>query len=141
VRQRLGVLLWVAIIVAAVLPWTSWQDHPHWSKIGWWPFISPPVRLRDIVINFALYVPLGYLLARGTGHSRLTWLRVLGVALVLSVSTEATQIYSHSRFPSATDAAVNVIGAAIGARYRMLRSKAAISRRFLTSSRPRSSAG
>jgi glycopeptide antibiotics resistance protein len=140
VRQRLGALLWIALIVAAVLPWTSWQDHAHWTKIGWWPFISPPVRIRDIVINLALYVPLGYLLARAA-PSRLVWLRVLGLSLVLSIATEATQIYSHSRFPSATDVAVNVIGAAIGARYRMRRSKAAISRRFLTSRRPRSSAG
>ena len=129
------------MIVAAVLPWTSWQDHAHWSKVGWWPFISPPVRLRDIVINLALYAPLGYLLAGGESRAARAWVRVLGIAVLLAISTEATQIYSHARFPSATDAVTNVIGAALGARYRMLRSKAAISRRFLTSRRPRSSAG
>jgi VanZ family protein len=38
-----------------------------------------------------------------------------GVALALSLAGEAVQIYTHSRFPSATDVVCNVIGAVAGA--------------------------
>jgi len=114
-RARVWLGLWIAVIVACVVPWIGWQDHSHWTRIGWVPFSSPPVRLRDIVINTVLYVPFGLFCHRalrphwsGRAGFAMLW------AIVLSVSTEASQIYSHGRFPSATDVMTNVIGAGLG---------------------------
>lgn len=99
----------------AVVPWTTWQDHSHWPRVGWIPFASPPVRARDILINTLLYVPFGMFCRRASGRPlTMSWGWIAGLALALSIATEATQIYSHGRFPSATDVATNVVGALIG---------------------------
>jgi glycopeptide antibiotics resistance protein len=113
--RRLLLVLWVCVIVAAVVPWANWQDHAHWPRVGWMPFLSPPLRLRDVVVNTALYVPFGWLYGRVRG--RQPGGRIIEVAvwaLVLSVATEASQVWSHGRFPSATDVTMNVFGAALG---------------------------
>ena len=74
-RARVWLGLWIAVIVACVVPWIGWQDHSHWS---------------------------------GRAGFVMLW------AIALSISTEASQIYSHGRFPSATDVLTNVIGAGLG---------------------------
>lgn len=110
-RQRsLFVLLWASLIVAIVVPWYDWQDHPHWMNVVWRPFVDPPMRMLDVVLNIALYVPLGFAGIRRTGR---TWLVVV-LATGLSLLTELTQVYSHSRIPSLTDVVSNVAGAATG---------------------------
>jgi glycopeptide antibiotics resistance protein len=105
--------LWVLFIGFCVVPWSDLQDHTHWFKVQWIPFVSPPIKLRDIVVNVLLYWPFGYLLIRMA--PRRSWFAAALYAFALSVATEWTQLYSHSRFPSATDVACNVIGAALGA--------------------------
>jgi glycopeptide antibiotics resistance protein len=108
-------LVWIAIIVLGVVPWLDLQDHPHWWRVGWLPFWSPPVRWRDILINTALYAPLGLFSHRSADarRSRQPW-GMLAIAFALSIATETSQSYSHSRFPSATDVTTNVLGAALG---------------------------
>lgn len=106
---------WTALILLVVLPWAGFQDHAHWQRVAWVPFVSPPVKVRDVVANVLLYAPWGYLFIRYMPERlRQTWL-VLVLAAMLSIASEAVQVYSHGRFPSATDAACNVIGAGIGA--------------------------
>jgi glycopeptide antibiotics resistance protein len=120
VPARVRVFVWALVIVAGVLPWLSFQDHAHWARIGWIPFASPPVRVRDIVLNAVLYLPFGWWFGRrsgSTGGAHVT--RAALWAFGLSIMTEATQIYSHGRFPSMTDVVMNTTGAALGAAARI----------------------
>lgn len=84
----------------------------------WVPFITPPYKLRDVVANMLLYVPLGWwgLRLRVRQEMRATVGVAVGVALVLSLGTEASQLFSHRRVPSTTDLVTNVCGAWLGAR-------------------------
>ena len=114
-RMQFGV--WTALIVLIVLPWTSYVGHTHWARVAWIPFVSPPVPVGDIVRNVLLYLPWGYLYVRQSRKSRGAIFRALGYAMALSVATEATQLFSHGRFPSSTDVTCNVAGAWIGGRW------------------------
>jgi glycopeptide antibiotics resistance protein len=103
--------VWVLVIIAIVFPWGTLQGHTHWQSIQWIPFVSPPVRARDIIGNAALYVPFALFYMqrfRGTAAGCIGW------AMLLSLATEGAQIYSHGRFPSVQDVLMNTIGAAIG---------------------------
>jgi uncharacterized protein (TIGR03790 family) len=111
---RLGLPLSITIALAADFPWGDFQGHTHWHNVGWIPFVSPPVRPGDIALNLLLFLPLGVFAARrvrapgsALAHSAL-------IAFVVSVIGEWTQVYSHTRFPSATDVACNVGGALLG---------------------------
>jgi glycopeptide antibiotics resistance protein len=109
---RFRLMLWALLICACVIPWADLQNHSHWSRVQWIPFVTPPVKVIDIVINVLLYVPFGYLFARWRGR-RGTTLAVM-CAGTLSLVTEWTQLYSHSRFPSLTDVTCNVCGTLVG---------------------------
>lgn len=112
-RPRRFLVLWTAVILAAVVPWTDLQNHSHWSRVQWIPFVTPPVRVVDVALNVALYVPFGYLFQLARRVRRPSW-RILACAAALSVVSEWTQLYSHSRFPSATDLMCNLGGACLG---------------------------
>lgn len=105
-------MLWTLVICACVIPWTDLQNHSHWARVQWIPFVTPPVKAVDIAVNVLLYMPFGYLFARWMGRCGVV--RVAACAGALSLFTEWTQLYSHSRFPSLTDTTCNVIGALIG---------------------------
>ena len=118
------ILASTVVILAIVVPWSSLQDHPHWARIGWIPFVSPPIRRFDVVANVLLFAPLGigaaWRFERGVAAAA-------ALALAISVLAETVQIYSHSRFPSATDVVCNVMGATAAAvivRRRMRRGEA-----------------
>lgn len=100
-----------------VLPWNDWQNHAHWARVQWIPFVTPPVKLLDVIGNVLLYVPYGFFFPPA---SRRRWPAVTGTALALSCVTEWTQLYSHARFPSLTDVTCNVIGAALGVLFQRL---------------------
>lgn len=100
----------------ATMPWHDFQTHTHWPRVQLIPFVTPPVRLRDILVNIAMYWPLGFLFVRQSVHNR-SWLGAAFFALGLSLLTEWTQLYSHSRFPSLTDTTCNIIGTILGARF------------------------
>lgn len=111
-RARLAI--WAVFICACVVPWTDPQNHSHWSRVQWIPFVTPPVKPADAIVNVLLYVPFGYWIVI-LSPDRATWRRAVACAFVLSIATEWTQLYSHSRFPSMTDVTCNIIGAALGA--------------------------
>ena len=116
-RQRWYFGLWTGLILVLVLPWLNYQNHSHWARVGWIPFFSKEVKVRDIVANVLLYAPWGYFWARQRRDpSRRVW-PVVVIAAALSIATEASQSYSHGRFPSATDVACNLMGAFVGAEY------------------------
>jgi glycopeptide antibiotics resistance protein len=125
-RGRLWLLLlWTALIVLVVVPWETFQNHSHWARVQWLPFVTPPIKLSDIVANLLLYMPFGYLSMRVRRRPRV-WQGV-ALAFVLSATTELTQVYSHGRFPSTTDIVNNVAGAWVGAALAM-RSQGAAAR-------------
>jgi glycopeptide antibiotics resistance protein len=109
---RWRVILWMVVIVVCVFPWLSLRDHSHWDRVQWIPFGTAPIKARDVVANLLLYVPLGYWWMRLGGTPR-AWRGVL-VGFLLSVGTEIVQVYSHGRFPSATDVTCNTFGAWLG---------------------------
>jgi uncharacterized membrane protein YdcZ (DUF606 family) len=102
----------VALVVVATLP-HDWQDHSHWARVNWWPFLTGVVRPRDLFLNVLLFVPLGIALQWRKPHDARR--SALVVAALLSASMELTQVWSHDRFPSATDVVMNVAGCILGA--------------------------
>ena len=114
---RASLVAAVALIAAAVIPWNDFQGHTHWQKVGWIPFVSPPVRVRDIVANTLLFMPLGaaVVLNRGRAALRASLVIAALAGAALSLSAEFLQLYSHTRFPAATDVVCNTAGAALGA--------------------------
>jgi len=110
-RSTLGLAASIVMVVAVVCPWGDFQNHTHWRNVAWVPFASGLVRWVDVVQNVLLFAPLGFF-AAGTNRRLL---RAAAVAAPLSVVVEWTQLYSHSRFPSATDVVSNVAGALLGA--------------------------
>ena len=109
-RARIAFALWVGVIIFVVVPWYRIQDHSHWAGVQWIPV--PPFRLRDMVANTLFYIPFGYLGLRAI--DRRVW-RVVVLAALVSLLTEFSQVYSHGRFPSATDLVCNTLGAWVGA--------------------------
>ena len=102
------------LVILAAYPWSDRAGHPHWSRVGWIPFVPGPVRVRplDVAGNLLLCAPLG--LVAGYGFRR--GVLVAGsAALVLSLFVETMQVYSHARFPSTTDVTCNVAGAVLAA--------------------------
>ena len=109
-----GPLLAIGLIVFAAVPWWSFRDHSHWDKVEWVPFTAPVLGLRDVAANVALFVPLGVVIARRSLPRR----RVFNAACIgaaISILAELAQVYSHSRFPTATDVVANVLGAVAAA--------------------------
>lgn len=107
-----ALVLACTLVLAADFPWGDVQYHSHWSNVGWIPFVSPPVRAIDIVQNLLLAAPIGIVMAlafrRGPAAAALT-------AIPFSLAGEWMQLFSHTRFPSATDLVCNIAGAAVAA--------------------------
>lgn len=96
------------IFVAAAFPFGSLTAHSHWDKVGWVPFVSPPIKAHDLVGNVLLGVPAGLGLAASYAvRPSIAGVVVGGVSLLC----EWAQVYSHRRFPSATDLVCNIGGA------------------------------
>lgn len=108
-----GWLAWTAVILLVTLPWRDLQDHTHWAKVQWIPFVTPPIRLRDLVGNVFLYLPFG-LLARQALTPRIGFTGVALIAASLSFTAETAQLFSHRRFPSSTDLVCNLAGTWLG---------------------------
>lgn len=109
--MRLGA--WTVLIVLIVAPWASYVGHVHWDRVQWIPFRPPPdSTVRDAVANIALYVPFGLFGTDSLRRNRPGL--ILAFAGTLSFLTEFSQLYSHGRFPAATDLLTNLCGAVIG---------------------------
>ena len=104
----LGLFAASVLLLALTIPWSDLQNHSHWPRVRWLPFIPRPHSIFDVVGNVLLATPIGALAPRLFRRPVLT----AGIlTLVFSVTGEWTQVYSHKRFPSATDVACNVAGA------------------------------
>lgn len=105
-----GVMAAALFALVVITPWGDFQGHTHWDEVGWIPFMSPPVRVRDIVLNLLLFAPLGLASAL---QLRFPVIAAALIAFVVSLFGEWLQVYSHSRFPSATDLVCNICGAVL----------------------------
>ena len=114
-----GIFLgWVVLIIlGSSYPWLL--GPPQWARIRWVPFLDvlhSHWLLGDVIVNFILYVPLGYSYARGgspTGRKLIFEAGLVGA--LLSGSCELYQVFSPVRVPSMTDVFTNIIGALAGA--------------------------
>jgi glycopeptide antibiotics resistance protein len=112
--QGVPVWWWIVLVWALSLPWVGFTTEAQWSRVHPIPFTDPADRLQDLAANIALFVPFGYLIVRDRGRRFGIPLAVLA-ATVVSLSAEATQLFSTRRYPSATDVVAAMAGAAAGA--------------------------
>lgn len=115
-RRVLGAAALVVSLLAGFVadyPWGDWVGHTHWANVGWVPYYSWPVRPFDILQNLLLFAPAG--VSSALAFRRRPALAAALLTLPVAFAGEATQLYSHARFPSATDLVNNVVGAALAA--------------------------
>jgi glycopeptide antibiotics resistance protein len=105
---------WIPVVVGLSLPVFGFTRHPQWSRVHLVPFSDPEDKPRDELVNIAMFVPFGYLYARGRRMPR-ALLGVMITAAIVSAGAEATQLFSTERNPSATDVSMAVAGAVLGA--------------------------
>ena len=110
---------WIAVVWLISSPWVGFTGHPQWHRVHPVPFSDPADKVRDIAANMLLFVPFGYS-AAGRRGSASGFLFAIGAAAAVSLSAEASQLFSTARYPSATDVCAALVGAAIGAAVRKL---------------------
>ena len=101
---------WIPVVLAISFPWTGLISSPQWDRVHPIPFTDPADRPRDFLANILLFVPFGY----SYGRRGSVW-RAVAIAAAVSVTAEATQLFSTTRFPSATDITAALTGSALGA--------------------------
>ena len=105
--------LWILVIAVASGPWFGIVSHPQWDRVTWIPFRGFEDKPRDVVVNFLLFVPLGWSLAKTRQERGKVGTAVLAAALV-SIAVEIPQLFYKLRDPSATDVVMAMCGAAAG---------------------------
>jgi glycopeptide antibiotics resistance protein len=115
-------LLAASLYLALLLPWLVTElgrwPHPRAYLLEW--RMSSPARLTgDAIFNVAMFVPLGWLLARGiegTGApARARVIIVAAACAALSFTVETAQFFLMSRYSSVIDIVTNTGGAVAGA--------------------------
>ena|SRR5436190_17370643 len=101
---------WIPVVWAISFPWSGLTSHPQWDRVHSIPFTDPADRPRDMIANIMLFVPFGY----SYGRRGAVW-QAVAIAAAISVTAETTQLFSTTRFPSATDVTSALVGAALGA--------------------------
>lgn len=114
---------WIPVVVGLSLPVFGFTPHPQWGRVHLVPFSDPEDKPRDEIVNIAMFIPLGYLFARGRRLPR-ALLGAMAVAAIVSVGAEATQLFSVMRNPSATDVTMAMAGAGLGSIVGVLRKRA-----------------
>jgi glycopeptide antibiotics resistance protein len=108
---------WILVVWFVSFPWIGWTSTPQWQRAQWVPFAGRGDRPRDMVANVLLYVPFGF-----SGGRRMTWWQVALASAVVAASAETLELFSRTRFPSATDVVWAASGAlaGVGARRRLM---------------------
>jgi len=103
-------LWWIVVVLAISFPWSGLVSSPQWNRVHPIPFTDPADRPRDFLANIVLFIPFGY----SYGRRGPVW-RAVAIAAAVSVTAEATQLFSTTRFPSASDITAALTGSALGA--------------------------
>ena len=113
---RILTLVVALIVYGSLYPWAfhlpAGQVNPFLVLAGSWDLHFDRRYIADILINIALYVPLGM-----SGHLAFRRKRVAGPILlgaVISVCVELLQVYVPGRQSSAIDVVNNVLGSGLG---------------------------
>lgn len=116
------ILSLTCIAVLTLLPTRGYRTHAHWDRVQWVPFGERSLPPLQAAANVALFLPLGWALAR-------MWPRRRALAVVsaaaLSGAIETVQVFAHGRYPTTTDVALNVAGAFLGVLLAMRSSESA----------------
>jgi glycopeptide antibiotics resistance protein len=92
------------------LPWTGATRHAHWDNVRFSMYLTPRTVL-DAALNVVFYVPFGVLAVAAGVRGAFA----LACGAALSATTELTQVFSHTRVPSAIDFVLNSAGSLLGA--------------------------
>jgi len=90
---------------------------PLYILLHSWEWVATPRFLSDVIINIAIYVPLGisaHLVLRRYGSRLLALAGPVALGTLLSASVEMLQLYTPTRMCSAVDLMNNAIGSALG---------------------------
>jgi glycopeptide antibiotics resistance protein len=109
---------WSALVVLVSAPWIGFTTEPQWDRLNLLPFGDPDDKPRDVIANVLMFVPIGYSYFKRARGWRLA--ATLGTAMLVSVVAEVPQLFSTLRNPSATDVAMAMVGAGLGAGCRRL---------------------
>jgi len=105
--------LWVVVIAIASGPWFGIVHRPQWERVTWVPFHGFEDAPRDVLVNFLLFVPFGWSIAKTRSGRGAVGTAILAGALV-SIAVEIPQLFYRLRDPSATDVFMAICGAAAG---------------------------
>ena len=101
------------MIALASGPWFGIVSRPQWERVSLVPFAGFEDKPRDVVVNFLLFVPFGWSLAK-SGQPRGRIGTAILAAAVVSIGVEIPQLFYRLRDPSATDVFMAMCGAAAG---------------------------
>ena len=120
-HRRILVIVVALILYGSLYPWEFHTRRlgasPLWILLHAWPRAFDRFIVWDVLVNMALYLPLGVFgfLAVGARASRMARIITpLALALLLSSCVEMLQLFDDSRICSASDVASDVAGAAVG---------------------------
>lgn len=107
----------IAVVLAMLSPF---ELRSSYHSAGWLPMYGYYARttfqtLSHVIELLVLYFPLGFCLAVGSLTGPWRWLAVVLSALIIAAPVEYLQGWIVGRFPDASDVAVGVSGAVIGA--------------------------
>jgi len=108
----------LVIAYASLQPFRDWRAPPrevlHFLFSAWPPYIT----LRDVAVNVAAYLPLGFLFSVACGaRFGPAWGAITATfaAALVSLSMEAAQMFLPARISSNVDLLANTLGALLGA--------------------------
>ena len=105
--------LWIVVIAIASGPWFGIVPRPQWERVSLVPFHGFEDKPRDVLVNFLLFVPFGWSVAKARPPRGRVGTAILAAALV-SICVETPQLFYRLRDPSATDVVMAMCGAAAG---------------------------
>jgi VanZ family protein len=127
-------LWWIPLVWILSAP-SSLTSAPQWDRVGWRPFVNAADQPHDLLLNTILFVPFGYSIAGSEPRRRRVAL-AMAVAGLVSLSAESLQLFSTTRYPSATDIVAALAGALAGAVWVVVRKSDQGLKRSLPSGRP-----
>lgn len=104
---------WIVVIAVASGPWFGIVSHPQWERVNLIPFRGFEDKPKDVAVNFMLFVPFGWSLAKSLRPRGRLGATILAAALV-STAVEIPQLFYRLRDPSATDVFMAICGALAG---------------------------
>ncbi len=104
------------IAYGSLFPWRFDFGSPS-PLLANWPQSINPFVVRDVIVNLAIYVPLGlfgFLILRERLGKAQAMLATISVGVALSTAIEVIQIFVPGRYSSAFDIVCNGLGTAAG---------------------------